>query len=190
MTTTPINADTCWCGGPVGPREPGDDAGLGCQANIAHYWQGLPNPPIVGGEAGHWYEPVIPAETDNWPAPVPHPGKVEDCVTCNPTPVVNYEPDSRLAQLHAVYFERKAAKDSAEADLKAVVDVLKTALSEAAPDRPKVRLEGPAGRALIMTYVESWRVQTAKLKKEYPQVYAICAQQSGSWRLEAEKGGA
>lgn len=146
-------------------------------------------PPMVNGAPGHWYEDESTRVQDSVNV-VPHAGPIEDCVTCNPTPVVNYEPDSRLAQLHAVYFERKAAKETAEADLKAVVDMLKTALSEAAPDRPKVRLEGPAGRALVMTYVESWRVQTAKLKKEYPQVYAICAQQSGSWRLEAEKGGA
>ena len=26
----------CWCGGPVGPREPGDSRGLGCLENIMH----------------------------------------------------------------------------------------------------------------------------------------------------------
>lgn len=28
--------ETCWCGGSVGPREPGDERGLGCAANITH----------------------------------------------------------------------------------------------------------------------------------------------------------
>ncbi len=28
----------CWCGGRVGPREPGDSRGLGCLSNIMHNW--------------------------------------------------------------------------------------------------------------------------------------------------------
>jgi len=28
----------CWCGGQVGPREPGDEDGLGCLDNINHVW--------------------------------------------------------------------------------------------------------------------------------------------------------
>lgn len=28
----------CWCGGEVGPREPGDANGLGCLKNIHHVW--------------------------------------------------------------------------------------------------------------------------------------------------------
>jgi hypothetical protein len=28
----------CWCGGEVGPREPGDANGLGCLENIYHVW--------------------------------------------------------------------------------------------------------------------------------------------------------
>lgn len=28
----------CWCGGEVGPRTPGDVAGLGCLADITHDW--------------------------------------------------------------------------------------------------------------------------------------------------------
>jgi hypothetical protein len=28
----------CWCGGEVGPREPGDANGLGCLENIHHVW--------------------------------------------------------------------------------------------------------------------------------------------------------
>lgn len=29
----------CWCGGVVGPREPGDLTGLGCLADINHDWR-------------------------------------------------------------------------------------------------------------------------------------------------------
>lgn len=28
----------CWCGGPVGPREPGDEDGLGCLEHLEHIW--------------------------------------------------------------------------------------------------------------------------------------------------------
>jgi hypothetical protein len=31
---------TCWCGGQVGPRVPGDHDGLGCLENITHNWRG------------------------------------------------------------------------------------------------------------------------------------------------------
>lgn len=30
---------TCWCGGDVGPREPGDADGVGCLADITHDWR-------------------------------------------------------------------------------------------------------------------------------------------------------
>lgn len=30
----------CWCGGNVGPREPGDALGLGCLTDITHNWHG------------------------------------------------------------------------------------------------------------------------------------------------------
>jgi len=32
----------CWCGGEVGPREPGDSQGLGCLEDIYHDWTGVP----------------------------------------------------------------------------------------------------------------------------------------------------
>lgn len=137
---------------------------------------------------GHWYE-VPDIQLDSSKQMVPHPGKVEDCPTCNPTPVVRYEPGDRMSALHLEYYRRKAAKEAAEADLKDVVDAIKLALTEAAPDQPKVRLEGLSGRPLTLSYVTSWRVSTPKLKANYPEVYAICASESGSWRLEAVKGG-
>lgn len=37
----------CWCGGRVGPRDPGDTDGLGCLDDIFHEWR-----PATGGEAG------------------------------------------------------------------------------------------------------------------------------------------
>jgi hypothetical protein len=33
----------CWCGGEVGPREPGDAHGLGCLSDIYHIWTAAPS---------------------------------------------------------------------------------------------------------------------------------------------------
>jgi hypothetical protein len=35
----PVASRVCWCGGQVGPREPGDADGLGCLENIYHHWK-------------------------------------------------------------------------------------------------------------------------------------------------------
>lgn len=161
---------------------------VGVPAQIAGLTLPLPDA-MVDGKPGHWYADESTRVQDSVNV-VPHPGKVEDCPTCNPVPVVGYEPGDRMSALHLEYYRRKAAKEAAEADLKAVVDAIKLALTEAAPDQPKVRLEGPSGRPLTLSYVTSWRVSTPKLKANYPEVYAICASESGSWRLEAAKGGA
>lgn len=33
---------TCWCGGSVGERFPGDEDGLGCHADLYHEWREAP----------------------------------------------------------------------------------------------------------------------------------------------------
>lgn len=120
-----------------------------------------------------------------------HPGEQANCTApdCAPIPVVNYEPGSRLEQLHAEYWEAKAEKEGAEARLKGAVDALKVELTVAAPDQPKVELHGAAGRPLALTYIESWRMDTKKLKAEQPLIYVTYASKSGSWKLEAKRGG-
>jgi len=42
----------CWCGGAVEPREPGDEQGLGCAANIMHDWRARE----VEGLGGKWHQ--------------------------------------------------------------------------------------------------------------------------------------
>lgn len=120
-----------------------------------------------------------------------HDGDVADCTApgCAPVPVVNYEPGSKLEQLHAEYHRRKAVADSAAKELKGIVDALKVELTVAAPDQPKVELHGEAGRPLALSYVESWRMDTKKLKAEQPLIYVTYASKSGSWKLEAKRGG-
>lgn len=34
-----LMGETCWCGGQVGEREPGDPHGLGCLEDIHHDWR-------------------------------------------------------------------------------------------------------------------------------------------------------
>lgn len=119
------------------------------------------------------------------------PGYREDCGTCNPQaiPVVNYEPGSRLEQLHAEYVEAKAAAAEAESRAKAATEALKLELTEAAPGAAKVELAGSAGPRLSLGYVETWRFDSTKFKKDNPVTYVQYAKKSGSWVLRQAKGG-
>lgn len=121
-----------------------------------------------------------------------HPGPKDACTApdCAAVPVVNYEQGSKLEQLHAEYHRRKAVADAASKDLKGIVDTIKVELATAAPEQPKVELHGPAGAPLAMTYVESWRLDSKTLKDEQPLIYVTYAKKSGSWKLEAKRGGA
>lgn len=56
-----IPGEKCWCGGAVGRREPGDENGLGCLADISHNWQ------AASAES----QAIIEAETVQAP-PQPH----------------------------------------------------------------------------------------------------------------------
>lgn len=38
----------CWCGGAVGPRNPGDSEGLGCLDSIYHDWSATGRPDRIG----------------------------------------------------------------------------------------------------------------------------------------------
>lgn len=123
------------------------------------------------------------------------PGTREDCATCNPqpVPVVNYEPGSRLEQLHAEYIAAKAAESDAKKRATAATDALKLELTQAAPDQPKIELEGSAGPRLHLGYVETWRFDSTRFKKDDPFTYVKYAKKSGSWTLRQapqQRGGA
>ncbi|MEP7738563.1 hypothetical protein ABKW28_12975 [Nocardioides sp. 31GB23] len=104
-----------------------------------------------------------------------------------PQPVlVQPDPESRLAQLHAAYPEAKAAADEANARLKDITDGIKTELFNAAPEgERKIELHSDGGRPLRLVHSESWRVDTARLKKESPETYVRYAKKSESWSLKA-----
>ena len=105
--------------------------------------------------------------------------------TPTPTAQVRPEAGSKLEQLHAEWADAKAAADAAAARLKQITDSIKSELTEAAPGAPRVQLVSPHGPALGLTYSESWRIDTPRLKREQPELYVAYAKKSGSWRLAA-----
>lgn len=104
--------------------------------------------------------------------------------------VVIAQSGTRLEQLHAQYEEAKAAADEATARLKFITDGIKTELVSSTPDQPKLELRGGEGaaRPLQLTWVESWRVDSTRLKRENPEVYVRYAVKGGSWRLSVARG--
>jgi hypothetical protein len=106
------------------------------------------------------------------------------------TPPVQVKPhgNSRLAQLHALYPDAKAKADAAAEELKAITDGIKAELVNQAPDAPRVDLIGASGPVLELRYVESWRLDAGRMKREDPETYVRFAKQSHSWRLAAAKG--
>lgn len=99
--------------------------------------------------------------------------------------------NSRLAQLHAAYADAKAAVDAAGEALKAITDAIKVELTAVDPNERRFELlpaNGVAARPLQLTYVESWRLDSTRMKKENPELYVTYAKKSGSWRLAPAKG--
>lgn len=111
-------------------------------------------------------------------------------------PVVEPEPvhvdaasDERLAQLHATYADLKAKADQAAKEVKAVSDAIKLELTQRDPDSRRFTLTGDGGPALALTYAESWRIDSTRLKREAPETYVQYAKKSGSWTLRTAKAG-
>ena len=99
------------------------------------------------------------------------------------------QPGTRLEQLQAEFASAKAAKDEAEARLKTITDGIKTELQTAVPNLTAIDLRGAEGvPTLELRYVESWRVDSTKLKREDPETYVRYAKKSGSWRLAEQRG--
>lgn len=98
--------------------------------------------------------------------------------------------NERLAQLHAAYADSKARRDEADAQFKAISDAIKSELTTLAPEgSTRIGLTGDHGPALGLTYAESWRIDSRRLKREDPETYVRYAVQSGSWTLRADKPG-
>lgn len=99
------------------------------------------------------------------------------------------EPGSRLEALHASYADAKAAADEAAARLKAVTDGIKVELTQRNPEARRFALTGAAGPALALTYTETWRFDSKRLKVDDPETYVRYAKKSGSWSLRVAQDG-
>lgn len=110
-----------------------------------------------------------------------------------PQPVtVQPRANSRLAQLHAAYADAKAVADDAAEKLKAITDAIKVELTSVDPNGRRFELvpaKGVQARPLQLTFVESWRLDSTRLKKEHPETWVAYAKKGGSWRLAPSKGG-
>lgn len=106
-----------------------------------------------------------------------------------PAVQVTAPPDSRLEQLQAMYPDLKARADAAAKALKDCIDAIKLELVTAAPNQARIDLVGGAhGPPLQLTYAESWRIDSTRLKAENPTMYVAYAKKSGSWSLRLAKG--
>ncbi len=102
---------------------------------------------------------------------------------------ISPEEGSRLAILHAAYFEAKANADSATRDLKAITDGLKLELTQAAPEgEAKIRLGGNAGPPLALTWVVTKRFNTNGFRASHEALYQQYLAPSGAWQLREAKG--
>jgi hypothetical protein len=101
-----------------------------------------------------------------------------------PAQAVRPEPGSRLEDLLATYAELKPRADDAAIRLKSVTDALKAELMAARPDSRRVDVEHPAlVQPLRLSYVESWRLDSKRLKAENPEAYVRYAIKGGKWEL-------
>jgi hypothetical protein len=91
---------------------------------------------------------------------------------------------SRLEDLLAVYAQLKPQADELATRLKSVTDGIKAELQAAAPEARKIDVAHPAlAQPLRLSYVESWRLDSKKLKAENPALYVQYALKGGKWEL-------
>lgn len=128
-------------------------------------------------------------QTSANPTPVRNTPVTAAPTNTSPAPhIVVASEGTRLEQLHAQFADAKSAAKEADDRLKAITDGIKAELAAAEPGQGKVELRSPVGPPLRMTYVESWRMDTKRLKAERPDVYVSYAVQGGSWQLRAVTG--
>ena len=133
---------------------------------------------------------VANSEAGKFVPPLVHEGPWLTCDGCNP--VVVLEPNvleaPEIVAARARYAEAKEAADAAAETLKAATAKLKSAMTEASGGAYRAVLNVPGFRPMNLTYVESWRVDTKRLKADHPLLYVDLAERSGAWRLEQSRG--
>lgn len=104
-----------------------------------------------------------------------------------PAPLtVTAPPDSRLAQLQALFVSTKAAADEATKQHKAITDAIKVELTALNENERRFELT-PAGDCptLRVTYTVSNRFDSTRFKRDQPAVYETYLKPTGSWSIKA-----
>jgi hypothetical protein len=105
-----------------------------------------------------------------------------------PASAVNVQPGSRLEDLLATYARFKPEADEAAARLKTITDAIKVELTAAAPGAQRIDVAHETlPQPLRLAYIESWRVDTKRLKAEAPETYVRFAIKGGKWDLRGVK---
>jgi hypothetical protein len=105
-----------------------------------------------------------------------------------PVPAVQPAPGSRLDDLLAVYAGLKPQADEISTRLKTVTDAIKSELMTAAPGAQRVDVAHEAlAQPLRLSYVETWTLDTKRLKAENPALYVTYARKGGSWQLRVQR---
>lgn len=106
-----------------------------------------------------------------------------------PPPVVIPETDSRLEQLTAEWWALKPYVEQMQERLTELTKAIKQEVAAAAPEgASEVVLRSPyLPTPYRLHQVETWRLDTSKLKTQEPVTYARFARKSTSWRLDAVK---
>jgi hypothetical protein len=154
---------------------------------------GASTPEIEAGRLSRDRRGVAPTEPE---APYQTSADAEPYQPANPAPeatpaeepkttLVQYQPDTELARLHAAYETAKSAETAAKSAAKDASDALKNAIvaEYGAEGQKHFTLEGPAGQRRTLGYVESWKFNVKGLKANNPLVYVQYAYQQGSWTL-------
>ena len=99
---------------------------------------------------------------------------------------VTVAPGSRLEDLMARYDMLKAEYEEAKARWEELTGAIKAEGTAASPGATAMTLAGPPGMpALSLTYVESWRLDSKRLKEEDPRTYVQYAKKTAHWELRA-----
>lgn len=98
------------------------------------------------------------------------------------------QPGSRLDDLLATYAQLKPQADETAARLKSVTDAIKVEMMALAPEARRIDVDHAAlALPLRLSYVESWTLDTKRLKAEDPATYVKYARKGGKWELRGQK---
>ncbi|WAL67094.1 hypothetical protein ORV05_04720 [Amycolatopsis cynarae] len=102
-----------------------------------------------------------------------------------PVAFVAPPPGTRLSELLARYDELKDRRDALEAELKDLTESIKVEAAQTNPGATRLELSSPGLQTpLRMSYVETWRFDSTRFKKDDPHTYVRYAKKSSTWKLE------